>query len=135
MQLSEAFAQTEAARAQVISDERELAQVSDLVMQVRARIEEGGPGVNERLTSAIAAEFMPTRDSLAGLLAGLDEPVDQALLTAGANTTGGQLVRMAELAYELVSRHIAERAELLQESEQKLRGILQLIADATDEGE
>jgi hypothetical protein len=42
---------------------------------------------------------------------------------------------MAELAYELVSRHIAERAELLQESEQKLRGILQLIADATDEGE
>lgn len=135
IRLSESCARVEAVRAEMVSAERELARVGGLLESIKPRLEKPTPDLNARLTNRIPPEVMPIRDRFAALLSRSDEPVDQALLAAGSNTTGSQLVRMAELSHEMLARELNEPARRLHESEQQLRDTLQLIANATDEGE
>jgi hypothetical protein len=66
-----------------------------------------------------------------------DLPVDKTdreILKAGADATNGQLIRVFELWHRAMKLDLKDWAATLQASEQQLRDILQLVADARDEG-
>ncbi len=91
----------------------------------------------ERLVNKIPAEMVPVQAALADMMATYSQEPDteaQGLLEAGSDVTGAQLMRMVEIATNLLSRRTADRAAELHSNEGQLRDILQLIADATDEG-
>lgn len=131
MQLSEVLADVEKIRTSTSSDNRMLEHVVDL-LKIWNADERDNP---QRWGTRIPPDVWPSRDSLLDLMDAASEPADQELIDAGPDMTWEQLARLAELCHVVVSRKVSDRAKQVQESEQRLRDILQLIADATDEGE
>jgi hypothetical protein len=129
MQLGEVSAKVEQARASVVQNERELKASRDGVANARKRAK------RERLERELPPELEPARDRLMAVLSRSDDPEDQAFLAAGLDMTAAQLAELAERCSAVMIRETQERAVQVQGSEQTVRDILQLIADATDEGE
>jgi ppGpp synthetase/RelA/SpoT-type nucleotidyltranferase len=91
----------------------------------------------EKLVNKIPAEMLPVQAVIADLMTKYSQELDaeaQGLLEAGSDITGAQLMRMVEITTNLLGRRTADRAADLHRNERQLRDILQLIADATDEG-
>jgi ppGpp synthetase/RelA/SpoT-type nucleotidyltranferase len=134
MRLSDAVSTVEQARATFAEAERSLDRLGHMMQ--RSRKDPQSDATRQRLVNKIPAEMVPLQERLAAILARSPdrlEPADQQLLEAGADITGAQLLRIAEISHVIVSREASERAARLRDSEQELRDILQLIADATDE--
>jgi ppGpp synthetase/RelA/SpoT-type nucleotidyltranferase len=129
MDLSKASALLERARTSVAENERALASIKPMIAEARQRAN------RERLANKISPEMEPIRDRLTKILSRSTDPDDKAFLAAGPDMTGAQLTELAERSGGVLIRQTQERAVQVQESEQALRVILQLIADATDEGE
>ena len=132
MQLSDTIAKLEQARASTIENAEKLRVLSGLMEE---GLKDTGPGAQRWLANRIPPEIAPVRDGLASILTRFGEPVDQELLSAGSDITGAQLLRLLELSYHAVRREHSDQATKIVDGEQTLRGILQLIADATDEEE
>ncbi len=130
MQLSEAFATVEQARAETILNNEALNRLGS-VMEGWKKI---GPDGQPWLKGKIAPNLYTLRDQLLLELTSRDVPVDRALLDAGPEMTGPQLVQLAEISRDALSLLIKNRVASVQSSEQRLRDILQMIASATDEG-
>jgi len=128
MQLSETIGMFEQARAEVADNRQALARLTPLIQGWKQL----GPDGNPRLTGKIPQVLWPLRDELLNLSNKYAGSVNQDLMSAGPDMTGEQLVVLAEECHTVLSNKITERDMALRQSEQGLRGILQRIADATD---
>jgi ppGpp synthetase/RelA/SpoT-type nucleotidyltranferase len=130
MTLSEALATAEVSRLELRLAEERLASLSD-----RMRFIKDALGVRQVLTSKIPAEMTQVREKIVGFLSRQHEPADKSLLGAGADMTWAQLVRLTEICQDIARHQNVKQTTRLQRAERQLRDILQLMADATDEGE
>lgn len=130
-QLSDAIAHVEELRPAVTAAEKEFGQLVPMIKKLESDVRQKP----DTLLNKITFDMMPLRDHLATALADGDEPVDQTLLTAGANTTFAQLLSLFELHERYRQRQLSALAKTSQDNERRVRDILKLVADATDEGE
>lgn len=131
MQLSDAGAAVERARAATIANEQSLAGLTE-AMNNWKRL---GPDPKQRLVETIGPEMAPVRVALLDVLSQLKEEVPPSLLSAGDAMTGAQLVQLAQLCSDRLSLNTSFRATREKDLEKRLRDILQRVADATDDGE
>jgi hypothetical protein len=91
----------------------------------------------ERLTSKLSADMKRGVDSVYTLLTDHPEYLDdegRQLLAARGDATVAQMVRTLEVSHDVYTRVSRDRAAQRLAFEERLRGILQLIASAADEG-
>jgi ppGpp synthetase/RelA/SpoT-type nucleotidyltranferase len=89
--------------------------------------------LESRIPPEVASSLAPVIDVLARHQDELDEE-GRELFAAGTDITGVQGTRVIEIAYPLIKAEVTARATTIAGVEQKLQAILQLIADAEDEG-
>jgi len=130
MELSETSAPLEQNRASVVSSEKTASFVEEGIAELQS-VAQRDP---ELLDQKISVRLMEHLNALRDILADSDEPVDQALFAAGAETTLAQLIRACELAFARVSEALTTLRKTVEDHEGRLRGILQEIANARDEG-
>jgi hypothetical protein len=134
MRLSDAISAVEQARRALEADEQMLGQSGSLLeqtLETARKIPEKAP------TLKIDSDALHVQARVASILHTFSEELGaegQELLGLGADMTRAQLVRMVEVAYELVRDEARERAAKLAGDERRLRDILELVAGATDEG-
>lgn len=134
LQLSEAFAKVEGRRAVIVAQEKILSDLDSRLADVVAQ----GPEVIQGTSGKVKPGLAPHRDGLVAMLSRSEEQEDRAFAAsapAGPDMTGIDLTQLLKRCYALQFRELRSESLKLQESEQRLRRILQLIADATDEGE
>jgi Region found in RelA / SpoT proteins len=131
MQLSDACSTLEKERASTMVNDRTRANLSDLIDSWKRQGWDGQQGTADRITPELGL----LKGRLLDLLAQLNEEADPSLVAAGTDMTRAQLLQLSELCHDRLSRSISARTVTVQALEQRLRDILQLIADATDEGE
>jgi ppGpp synthetase/RelA/SpoT-type nucleotidyltranferase len=134
LQLSEAFAIVEGRRAAIVAQEKTLRDIESRLADVVAK----GPEVIQETSGKVKPGLAPHRDRLVAMLSLSEEQEDSAFaasVPAGPDMSGGDMTQLLKRCYALQYRELRSVSLKLQESEQRLRGILQLIADATDEGE
>ena len=134
MELSDALTNVENERAWIQTTTESLNELDgqfDLLRQppspdFQAALTEKIPADLVRVMNMMTERLTPYADRL--------DPADREVLTVGADANHGQLLRAFELWHALTSYDLDQSAERLQAAEQRLRDILQLVADATDEG-
>jgi ppGpp synthetase/RelA/SpoT-type nucleotidyltranferase len=134
MRLSDSISALERARAMLEERQRSLDSVRKATKTAMEVLR--SPAAQQTLAGKIPAEMVPVQERIAGVLAESSDrldPADRPLLEAGADMTGAQAVRMIEVYDSVLSQMISEGAVEVRNSEQALRVILQLVADATDE--
>jgi ppGpp synthetase/RelA/SpoT-type nucleotidyltranferase len=130
MRLSDACSTLEKERAATIANDQARASLSDLIDGWKKQ----GWAARQRGGDRITPELVRLRDELLNVLAQLAVEVDPSLVASGTDVTRAQLLQFAELCHDSLSRNISARTATIQGLEQRLRDILQLIADAADEG-
>jgi len=137
MVLSDVISEVEQYRAIVARNKESVDGLADVMARGKEDPRYSGTSAQERLASKIPAEMLPIQERFAQVLArspeGLD-PEGQALLEAGADITGAQLVRLTEIANSLDAQMVSAQVAELRHHEHELRDMLQLVAGATDEG-
>ena len=111
--------------------------IDDQLVKETYKLWEGMPPADpEKLANKIPPEMVKVQQSLAGIMAAQPEKLDEEglrLLDAGSDITGAELFRMVEICQGILRALITDRSEELRSNEQRVHGILQLIASATDE--
>ena len=130
MQLSDACLGIEQARASMAANDLARANLGNLIDGWKTQGWAGQQGIAEGITP----ELTRFRDELLDVLAQLAVEADPSLVAPGTDMTRAQLLQLAELCHDRLSRSISARTATVQPLEQRLRDILQLIADAADEG-
>ena len=132
MTLSDAIAAVEQARRSMDRNQSVLEQVAKTIVAVKqAKLDP------QRLASKIPAEVTDRLAPVVKILGAHPEYLDEEgreLLVLGADATGAQVVRMLEVSHDVYTRRNRDRAVKHLEFEERVRGILQLMASARDEG-
>lgn len=136
MALSDAFSDVEQGRARVESDTAALHEIQDDFQEISRPPKRVDPQtwVAEKIPEGLVPSMTFTAEILDRYSARLLDPADRELLTVGSGATHGQLGRAVGLWLGFVGEDLKDEANRLQNAEQRLRSILQLVADATDEG-
>ncbi len=132
MTLSEAISAVEQMRQMLEQDALTLNRAGSMLAAVdQAKLDQ------RRLASKIPPELADNlevpRKKLREHLEELDDE-GRELLAAGTDLTGAQLFRLMEIVHDVATRETSGKAAELAQNELRLRGILQVIASARDEG-